>query len=74
LTCTDGIFGKDSVDTLCALLRTIGAGLGKPVLMTSEGGSAEHPVLGFDPALGKVILFADSTPAGPRRADDRSQP
>ena len=66
--------GQGGVDTLCALLRAIGAGLGKPVLMTSEGGGSEHPVLGFDPALGKVVLFADPTPAGPRRADGRSQP
>jgi hypothetical protein len=39
---------------LCALLRTIGGKLGKPVLMTPEGGSQEHPVLGYEPALGKV--------------------
>ena len=46
--------GQQGADTLCAFLRTIGSRLGKPVLMTPEGGSQEHPVLGYDPALGKV--------------------
>ncbi len=65
---------QEGVDTLCALLHAIGEELGKPVLMTSEGGSPEHPVLGFEPTLGKVVVFADPTPAAsPRRADDRSQ-
>jgi hypothetical protein len=48
--------GQQGVDTLCAFLRAIGSRLGKPVLMTPEGGSQEHPVLGYDPALGKVAL------------------
>lgn len=48
--------GQQGVDALCAFLRAIGGRLGKPVLMTPEGGSQEHPVLGYDPALGKVTL------------------
>lgn len=48
--------GQHGVDALCAFLRAIGSRLGKPVLMTPEGGSQERPVLGYDPALGKVTL------------------
>lgn len=48
--------GQQEVDVLCAFLRAIGSRLGKPVLMTPEGGSQEHPVLGYDPDLGKVTL------------------
>lgn len=48
--------GQQGVDTLCAFLQAIGSRLGKPVLMTPEGGSQEHPVLGYDPALGKVTV------------------
>jgi hypothetical protein len=48
--------GQQGADTLCALLRAIGSRLGKPVLMTPEGGSREQAVLGYDPALGKVTL------------------
>jgi hypothetical protein len=48
--------GQQGVDTLCALLHAIGSRLGKPVLMTPEGGSQKHPLLGYDPALGKVTL------------------
>lgn len=48
--------GQQGVDTLCAFLRATGSGLGKPVLMAEEGGSPEHPVLGYDPDLGKVTL------------------
>jgi hypothetical protein len=48
--------GQEGIDTLCAFLRAIGSRLGKPVLMTPEGGSQEHPVLGYDPALNKVTL------------------
>ena len=54
--------GQQGVDTLCAFLRAIGSRLGKPVLMTPEGGSQEHPVLGYDPALNKVTLRTESTP------------
>jgi hypothetical protein len=54
--------GQEGADTLCGLLHAIGGKLGKPALMTSEGGSQEHPVLGFDPALNKVILFTDPAP------------
>jgi hypothetical protein len=48
--------GQEGADTLCAFLRAIGSRLGKPVLMTPEGGSQEHSVLGYDPALKKVTL------------------
>ncbi|AQZ67215.1 hypothetical protein BKM31_42345 [[Actinomadura] parvosata subsp. kistnae] len=51
--------GQKGVDTLCDFLRAIGRELGKPVLMTPEGGSQEHVVLGFDPAAGKVVLLGD---------------
>ena len=53
--------GQAGIDTLCAFLRTIGSRLGKPVLMTPEGGSQEHPVLGYDPALNKVTLHTEPT-------------
>jgi hypothetical protein len=29
------------------------------VVMTSEGGSPAHPVLGFDPVLNRVVALAD---------------
>lgn len=51
--------GQGGVDTLCGFLGEIGRKLGKPVLMTSEGGSQAHPVLGFDPVLDRVVLPAD---------------
>jgi hypothetical protein len=54
---------QEGVDTLCGFLRVLGGELDKPVFMTPEGGSQQHPVLGFDPALGKVILFADPAPS-----------
>lgn len=53
--------GQEGVDTLCTFLRTIGNRLGKAVLMTSEGGSQEHPVLGYDPALNEVTLRIEPT-------------
>lgn len=53
--------GQEGVDILCDFLRAIGGELGKPVLMTAEGGSG-GPVLGFDPVVGKVVLFADPAP------------
>jgi len=48
--------GQQRIDTLCAFLRVIGSKVGKPVLMTPEGGSQERPVLGYDPELGKVTV------------------
>jgi hypothetical protein len=48
--------GRQGVDALCTFLHTIGSRLGKLVLMTPEGGSQEHPVLGYGPTLGKVTL------------------
>lgn len=51
--------GQDGVDVLCGFLGEIGRELGKPVRMTSEGGSEAHPVLGFDPGLDRVVLLTD---------------
>ncbi|NRQ34512.1 hypothetical protein HII36_22060 [Nonomuraea sp. NN258] len=53
--------GQEGVDILCDFLRAIGSELGKPVLMTPEGGSLD-PVLGFDPVVGKVVLLGDPAP------------
>ncbi|MEX2981262.1 hypothetical protein [Streptomyces sp. C36] len=49
--------GQTGVDTLCAFLGTLGRSLGKPVRMTGEG-DYENPVLGFEPALGRVVMSA----------------
>jgi hypothetical protein len=51
--------GQEGVDALCAFLGEIGRELNKPVLLTSEGGSQAHPVLGFDLELNRVVLLAD---------------
>ncbi|WP_370342787.1 hypothetical protein [Catenulispora sp. MAP5-51] len=51
--------GQEGVDVLCDLLAAIGRELGKPVVMTTEGGSRSHPVLGFDPALDRTVMLAD---------------
>lgn len=51
--------GQLGVDAFCSFLVEIGRELGKPVMMTSEGGSQAHPVLGFDPALDRVVTLAD---------------
>lgn len=50
--------GQAVVDLLCGFLTTIGRTLGKPVRMTPEG-DAGHPVLGFEPKAGGVVLLAD---------------
>lgn len=50
--------GQAGVDTLCGFLCAVGRQLGKPVLMSAEGGSPP-PVLGFDPAADRVVLLAD---------------
>ncbi|MFG6200315.1 hypothetical protein [Nonomuraea sp. JJY05] len=50
--------GQERLDVLCAFLRAIGGRLGKPVVMTPEGGP-EHPVLGFDVTTGRVVLMAE---------------
>ncbi|MFE3060854.1 hypothetical protein [Nocardia sp. NPDC059236] len=53
--------GQVGVDTLCDFLCTIGRRLGKPVSMCSEFSttSTRFPVLGFDPAVDRVVLLAD---------------
>ncbi|MFD8082453.1 hypothetical protein ACFV4F_12250 [Kitasatospora sp. NPDC059722] len=50
--------GQHGVDVLCGLLATVGRRLGRPVAMTAEGDYG-HPVLGFDPAVDRVVLMAD---------------
>lgn len=50
--------GQQRLDILCAFLATIGRRLGKPVLMAPEGDD-EHPVLGFQPEVDRVVLLAD---------------
>ncbi|ONF70705.1 hypothetical protein [Amycolatopsis keratiniphila] len=50
--------GQAGVDILCGFLTDIGRELGKPVLMTPEGGSPDHAVLGFDPEHDRVVLLA----------------
>ena len=49
---------QKGVDVLCRFLAAVGRRLGKPVVMTAEGGDG-NPVLGFDPAAGRVVLMAD---------------
>ncbi|MFJ7280533.1 hypothetical protein [Kitasatospora sp. NPDC098663] len=51
--------GQPGVDALCSLLARIGRELGKPVMMTSEGGSQAHLVLGFEAVLDRVVTLAD---------------
>jgi hypothetical protein len=53
--------GQEGADTLCAFPRAIGSRLGKPVLMTPEGGSPERPVLGYDPTLNEITLHTEPT-------------
>jgi hypothetical protein len=50
--------GQEQLDLLCRFFTTIGRALGKPVLMTPEGGGNE-PVLGYDPASDQVVVLAD---------------
>lgn len=50
--------GQEGVDILCGLLTEIGRALGKPVIMMPEGGSPP-PVLGFDPAVDRVVALAN---------------
>ncbi|WP_091052240.1 hypothetical protein [Nocardioides sp. YR527] len=57
--------GQEGVDTLCLFLREIWHGVGKPVLMTNEGGSKEHPVLGYDPVMDKVTMLAEDSAVNP---------
>ncbi|MFC5831412.1 hypothetical protein [Nonomuraea insulae] len=50
--------GQERLDVLCGFLRAFGRRLGKPVVMTPEGGP-EHPVLGFDVTTGRVVLMVE---------------
>ncbi len=49
--------GQDRLDILCGFLSAVGRRLGKPVIMTAEG-FRECPILGFDPAVDRVVLLA----------------
>ncbi|MEU0600133.1 hypothetical protein ABZ484_18100 [Streptomyces sp. NPDC006393] len=49
--------GQKRLDILCGFFTAIGRRLGKPVLMSGEGGV--HPVLGFDVQADRVVLLAD---------------
>ncbi|MBB6170240.1 hypothetical protein HNR23_000300 [Nocardiopsis mwathae] len=53
--------GQQRLDVLCGFLRAIGRRLGKPVLMTPEGGSP-HADLGFDVTADRVVLLTDPDP------------
>ncbi|HEU5427098.1 MAG TPA: hypothetical protein VFU74_09505 [Actinocrinis sp.] len=53
---------QEGVDTLCGMLHAIGKHLSEPALMVPEGASPQHPVLGYEPDLGEVILLVDRTP------------
>ncbi|MBR7833112.1 hypothetical protein KDL01_07545 [Actinospica durhamensis] len=50
--------GQRRLDDFCRFLAAIGRRLGKPVLMSAES-SWQHPVLGFDPDLDRVLLLAE---------------
>lgn len=49
--------GQNRLDILCGFLSAVGRRLGKPVIMTAEG-FRECPILGFDPAVDRVVLLA----------------
>lgn len=49
---------QQRLDLFCPFLGTIGRRLSKPVLMAPEGDD-EHPVLGFQPEVDRVVLLAD---------------
>ncbi|MDX2605847.1 hypothetical protein PV379_41300 [Streptomyces caniscabiei] len=51
------IQGQDRLDALCGFLRSLGRRLTRPVLMCPEG--ANHPVVGYDPALDRVRVLGD---------------
>ncbi|MFE7837868.1 hypothetical protein ACFU53_18030 [Streptomyces sp. NPDC057474] len=62
--------GQDRLDAFCGFLRSIGHRLGKPVLMCPEGAD-DCPVLGFDPASGRVVLLPDRVPGTEAEAPER---
>jgi hypothetical protein len=47
--------GQERLDIFCGFLATIGRRLGKPVLVSSEGGDGTHPALGYDVEAGRVV-------------------
>lgn len=50
--------GQDRLNDLCRFLGRLGRLLDRPVLMDAEG-QWGYPVLGFDPAVDRVVLMAD---------------
>jgi hypothetical protein len=50
--------GQEGVDVLSRFLAVVGRQVGKPVVMTAEGDYG-NPVLGFDPAVDRVVVMAD---------------
>jgi hypothetical protein len=48
--------GQERLDAMCVFLRCIGRRLGKPVVMTAEGGAVD-PLLGYDVEAGRVVLI-----------------
>lgn len=50
--------GQQRLDVLCSFLRAIGRRLGKPVVMTPEGGH-DIALLGYDVATGRVVMLAE---------------
>lgn len=50
--------GQQRLDALCGFFEAIGRRLGKPVVMTFEG-TGEHPMIGYDAGLDRVVRLAD---------------
>ncbi len=57
-----GVDGQQSLDDLCALLRSLGRLLGRPVRVTPEGMGVAEPFLGYEPSSDKVVLLAVEPP------------
>ncbi|MEU5410343.1 hypothetical protein [Nocardia asteroides] len=55
--------GQVGVDTLCDFVSALGRRLNRPVFMGAEG-QYGYPLLGFDPAADRVVLFADPIDPG----------
>ena len=55
------IQGQERLDVFCGFLRTVGAALGKSVLVYSEGTyDSRPPMMAYEPALDRVVFLADS--------------
>lgn len=53
--------GQDRLDLLCEFLRVLGRKLVKPVVVTAEG-CPDDPLLGFVPAVDRVVVLASERP------------